>query len=192
MSIYGRFDLIYVKTDRNGTKYYHDINCPRCAGYGRCEKWAYTGRVCYECGGAGKRTHPKTIKIYTPEYEAKLDARRQAKAAKEAAEKAKYEEEHAEEIAAKKTEEDRRIFELRCANNGCGKDGVGYVLTGKTFSVKDQIKKAGGKWIYGVWICPVMIEGEGINAKKIDISSHVSTGMFAWKDDFDLYEEIFG
>lgn len=180
-----------IRTDRNGTKYWNVIEtCPRCGGRGDYILGTLNYGVCFLCGGTG--LHGYTYKEYTPEHEAKLEARRQAKAAKEAAEKAKYEEEHAEEIAAKQAEENRRIFEFRCAENGCGKDGIGYVLTGKTYPVKDQIKKAGGKWIYGVWICPTAIEGKGITSKKIDISNHVSTGMQAWKDDFDLYEEIYG
>jgi hypothetical protein len=62
---------------------------------------------------------------------------------------------------------------------------------GNTFKAKDEIRKAGGKWIYGRWICPVEIKGNGIAAKRIDISSHISTGMSTWKDDgFDFYEEV--
>ena len=186
-------ELQYFKTDKNGTKYFHDWKCPRCAGAGFCDKWAFTGRVCFECGGTGKRRIAKIVKEYTPEYWAKLEAKRQAKAAKEAEARAKYEAEHAEEIAAQRAEADRRTFEFRCAEFGCGKDGVGYVLTGKTFAIKDEIKKAGGRWIYGVWICPVEIKGKGISAKRIDISSHISTGMSTWKDDgFDIYEAIHG
>lgn len=184
---------IYVKTDKNGTKYYHDYTCPRCAGAGFCDKWINTGRVCFECGGTGKRFNPKLVKEYTPEYWAKLEARRQAKAAKEAEVRAKYAEEHAEEIAAKQAEENRRIMEFRFSEMGCGKDGIGYVLTGKTYNHKDEIKKNGGKWIYGVWICPVEVKGNGVSAKRIDISGHISTGMQMWKDDgFDFYEEVCG
>ena len=184
---------IYIRTDKNGTKIFHDWTCPRCGGAGACDKWYYTGRICYECGGSGKRRSPLIVKEYTEEYSAKLEARRMAKAEKEAEARAKYEAEHAEEIAAKRAEENRRIFELRCAELGCGKDGVGYVLTGKTFPAKDEIRKNGGKWIYGVWICPVEIKGEGISAKRIDISSHISTGMNTWKDDgYDFYEEMRG
>ena len=186
-------ELKLIKTDRNGTKYFHDYTCPRCGGYGQSEKWRFTGLVCYECGGTGKLAVPKVVKEYTPEYWAKLEAKRQLKAAKEAEARAKYEEEHAEEIAAKQAEENRRIFEFRCSEHGCGKDGIGYVLTGKTFSAKEEIKKNGGKWIYGVWICPVEIKGNGISAKRIDISSHISTGMSFWKDDgYDFYEDVRG
>lgn len=28
--------------------------CRRCAGAGEADRWAYTGRVCYDCGGTGK------------------------------------------------------------------------------------------------------------------------------------------
>ena len=185
-------DLIkYIRTDKNGTKIYHDYTCPRCCGYGMLDKWINTGKVCYACGGSGVRAVAKVVKEYTEEYRAKLEARRKAKAAKEAAERAKYEAEHAEEIAAERAENDRRTFEFRCAEHGCGKDGVGYVLKGNTFKVKEEIKKAGGKWIYGRWICPVEIKGEGITAKRIDISSHISTGMNTWKDDgFDFFDEV--
>ena len=184
---------IYIRTDKNGTKIYHDYTCPRCNGAGFCDKWAFTGSVCYECWGTGKRRIAKIVKEYTPEYWAKLEAKRQAKAAKEAEARAKYEAEHADEIAAQREEADRRTFEFRCAEHGCGKDGVGYVLTGKTFAIKDEIRKNGGKWIYGVWICPVEIKGEGISSKRIDISSHISTGMNYWKDDgYDFYEDVRG
>lgn len=179
------------KTDRNGTKYFYDWTCTRCGGIGFADKWIATGKTCWGCGGTGKLPAPKIVKEYTPEYWAKLEAKRQDKAKKQAEERAKYEEEHAEEIAADRAEADRRTFEFRCAEHGFGKDGVGYVLNGNTFKVKDEIKKAGGKWIYGRWICPVEIKGEGIRAKQIDISSHISTGMCNWKDDgYDFYDDV--
>lgn len=168
---------IYVRTDKNGTKIYHDYNCPRCSGYGQAEKWRFTGLVCYECGGSGRRATPKIVKEYTPEYWAKLEARRQAKAAKEAEEKAKYAEEHPEEIEEQKrklAEWRQKTLEWRFAENGCGKDGIGYVLKGNTYKIKDQIKKNGGKWIYGVWVCPVKVEGKGVLAIKIDLSQSIN------------------
>lgn len=183
--------LKYVRTDKNGTKIYHDWECPRCGGAGMCDKWINTGRVCWECGGTGKRHVAKVVKEYTPEYWAKLEARRQAKAAKAAAERAAYEAEHAEEIAAERAEADRKILEFRFAEHGCGKNGIGYVLKGNTYKVKDEIKRAGGKWIYGRWICPIEIKGDGISAKRIDISSHISAGMYNWKDDgYDFYDDV--
>lgn len=170
-------DPIYIRTDRNGTKIYHDYNCPRCAGYGMLDKWINTGRTCYACGGSGKRTRPKVVKEYTPEYWAKLDAKHREKARKEAekeaAEREKYEAEHAEEIAQRKAEEiewRRQYLARRFAEYGCDQNGIGYVLMGKTYPVKDQIKEAGGQWLFGVWICPVSLELKGVRAVRIDIS----------------------
>ena len=181
------FELQYIRTDKNGTKYFHDWNCPRCAGAGFCDKWAFTGRVCFACGGSGKRAKAKIVKEYTPEYFAKLQERERAKNAKRIAEAEKYAEEHADEIA----EQLREQIERRYAEFGCGKDGVGYVLTGKTYPVKDQIKANGGRWIFGSWICPVEISGDGIKAKKIDLNGHIGGASQMWLDDFDLYEAMY-
>ena len=90
-----------IRVDRNGTKYYEGlVKCERCGGMGGHDKWAYTGWTCYECGGTGL-VHDKW-KVYTQEYEEKLNARREAR-------RKKYLEEHAEEIARK--EEDRKAKE---------------------------------------------------------------------------------
>lgn len=178
---------IYFKTDKNGTKYFYDYTCPRCSGYGMLDKWINTGKVCYACGGSGKRAVAKIVKEYTPEYWDKLQARRMAKSEKQKAEAAKYAKEHADEIE----EQNRKIIEKRYADHGCGADGVGFVLTGNTFPIKDQIKKSGGRWIYGVWICPVAIEADGVSIKKIDLSGHVGGGSVAWIDDFNIYDAIF-
>lgn len=179
-------ELIYIRTDKNGTKYYHDWTCPRCGGAGQADKWAHTGRICYACGGTGKRNVAKVVKEYTPEHWEKLQARANAKAAKKAAEAAKYAEEHAEEIA----EQNRQIIIRRYSDYGCGENGIGYVLTGNTYPMKDQIKKNGGRWIYGRWICPVEVSGDGISSRKIDLTGHVGSGSEIWLDDFDLYDEI--
>jgi hypothetical protein len=85
-----------IRVDRNGTKYYEGlVKCERCGGMGGHDKWAYTGWTCYECGGSGLVNDK--WKVYTPEYEEKLNARREAR-------RQKYLEEHAEEIARKEAE----------------------------------------------------------------------------------------
>lgn len=90
-----------IRIDRNGTKYYEGmVSCDRCGGAGGADQWKETGWFCYKCGGTG-RIHGK-YKIYTPEYEAKLEARRKARAEK-------WEREHAEEIA--KAEAERKAKE---------------------------------------------------------------------------------
>lgn len=85
-----------IRVDRNGTKYYSGmVPCDRCGGAGGADAWVHTGWKCYKCGGTGKILGK--WKEYTPEYEAKLEARRKAKAEK-------WEREHAEEIAKAEAE----------------------------------------------------------------------------------------
>ena len=66
-------NMRYIRTDKNGTKIYEDYTCKRCGGMGGLEQWAYTGWNCYDCGGTGKARKPEIVKVYTPEYRAKLD-----------------------------------------------------------------------------------------------------------------------
>ena len=99
-----------IRVDRNGTKYYEGmIECDRCGGVGiyyigvhngqPLPSWVDNG-VCFKCGGTGKVEGK--WKEYTPEYEAKLEARRKAKAEK-------WAQDHAEEIA--KAEAERKAKE---------------------------------------------------------------------------------
>lgn len=180
------YKKIYIKTDRNGTKYFNVTDvCPRCGGRGDYIQGINYG-VCFLCYGKGTREY--TLKEYTPEYEAKLEARRKARKDKRNAEAAKYAEEHADEIMKVNQE----IVERRYAEFGCGKDGIGYALIGKTYPIKEQIKKNGGRWVFGVWVCPVVIEVDGIEAHEISLKGHIGAGSQMWLDDFNLYEAIHG
>lgn len=128
--------LQYIRTDRNGTKIFHDWNCPRCGGAGASDNWVRTGRTCYECGGTGKRRKPLIVKDYTPEHEAKLA---------EAAHKRRL----------KRIAEDNATFFKR---NGFAEDGTGYVFTGDTYAVKDDLKAGGARWNNWLgWIAPQAI-----------------------------------
>ena len=72
-----------IKIDKNGSKHYEGlIPCDRCGGTGGSDNWKYTGYTCYKCGGAG--TVFSTWIERTPEYEAKLIAKRNAKIEAEA------------------------------------------------------------------------------------------------------------
>ena len=116
---------IYIRTDKNGTKIYHDWNCPRCCGYGMLDKWINTGRVCYACGGSGKRVRAKIVKEYTPEYWAKLDAKHREKARKEAEKEA--------EILRAEAKKEAMIREAEGQANAiravqqANADGIGYL-----------------------------------------------------------------
>ena len=93
-----------IKIDRNGSKHYEGaIVCDRCDGRGWFAIGSNNGQlvpsyvdnaVCWKCHGAGK-VKGKWIER-TPEYQAKLDAKRQAKLE---AEQAKLEAEREEREA---------------------------------------------------------------------------------------------
>lgn len=154
MGSYGRYELEYVRTDRNGTKIYHDNNCPRCAGYGFLEKWAFTGKVCFECGGTGLRPNPKVIKIYTDEYRAKLDARKAARDAKRLAENPPPSEEELRALALE-------VLSNKWESQGFNRDGSGFIHSGNTYPNRDAIYAGGGRWcnFMKAYIAPRPIDG---------------------------------
>lgn len=112
-----------IKIDRNGSKHYEgDIVCDRCNGKGYyaigvCNNQPVLSHldsgICWKCHGKGV-VHGKWIER-TPEYQAKLDAKRQAKIAAEQAKQATLEaerkalqaEREAKERAEKEAEEAR-------------------------------------------------------------------------------------
>mgnify|MGYP003165815777 CR=1 FL=1 len=55
-------NMVYIRTDKNGTKIYHDYTCPRCGGAGGADQWIYTGWTCYECGGTGRVSILRSLK----------------------------------------------------------------------------------------------------------------------------------
>lgn len=100
-----------IRTDRNGTRYYEGlVECDRCGGVGIYYIGVHNGKplpswvdqgVCFKCSGRGKIEGK--WKEYTPEYEAKLEAKR-AKRAEEQARK--WAEEEAKREAERKAKEE--------------------------------------------------------------------------------------
>lgn len=121
----------YIRTDKNGTRIYHDHTCPRCGGHGGSDAWKATGWTCYECGGTGQVMKPQVIKEYTPEYRAILDARAKKRHEKQMA---KAQAEKAEKQAAWKLEK------------GFVNDRIYVVAIENSFALKDEIKAAGGRY----------------------------------------------
>lgn len=182
MGAYGAHDLVYIKTDKNGTKYYNDINCPRCSGYGELSKWEHTGRICYACGGDGKRPQPKIVKVYTPEYEAKLEARRAAKAIKKNAEKEADSKQMISEMFA------RSIKEM-----GFGENGIGYVHYGNTYRNKDLLKSKGARWSMELkaYIAPAKIEAKDVKVYEVDAATICTpAGYIDWDKGFELRKKL--
>lgn len=107
-----------VKTDRNGSKHYEGlVTCDRCGGLGLyaigvCNNQPVISPVdagvCYKCLGRGK-VMGKWIER-TPEYQAKLDARRKAK---QEAQQAKLDAEREERERLEAEEKARREAEIK-------------------------------------------------------------------------------
>lgn len=105
----------YIRTDRNGTRYYEEtVDCPRCGGRGyyaiAVRNGApvlspHDGGMCWKCLGSGKVLD--ITKEYTPEHAAKLEA---ARIKREEKRKAEWE---ANEAARKAAEEARRIEQAK-------------------------------------------------------------------------------
>lgn len=114
-----------IKIDRNGSKHWRGmIPCDRCGGQGGSENWKYTGFTCYKCGGSG--VIEATWIERTPEYEAKLDAKRQAR---REAMRAQHEAAAKEYELARKLEEERiakekaRIEAEKAVSQWIGEEG---------------------------------------------------------------------
>lgn len=122
---------VYIRTDRNGTKYFADYTCKRCGGQGGLPQWIYTGYTCYECGGTGVAAKPEIFKEYTPEYEAKLEERRS-----KAREKKRLE--RIDQIKSELPE----IYQ----KHGFSSEGKIFVVTGNTYEIREELKAAGAKW----------------------------------------------
>lgn len=122
---------VYIRTDRNGTKYFADYTCKRCGGQGGLPQWTYTGYTCYECGGTGVAAKPEIFKEYTPEYEAKLEERRS-----KAREKKRLE--RIEQIKSELPE----IYQ----RHGFSSEGKIFVVIGNTYEIREELKAAGAKW----------------------------------------------
>lgn len=118
---------IFIRTDKNGTKIYHDYTCPKCGGRGGSDSWAYTGWTCFKCGGRGKTEKPTVIKVYTDEYRAKLD-----EAARRRAEK---------KVMARKAAQPEWMAE-RGFVDGC----IHVVTIPNSYEKREEIKAAGGRY----------------------------------------------
>ena len=112
-----------IKTDKNGTQTFASCTCRRCGGSGYTPYYHIDGGKCFECWGTGV-VGEYTYQVRTPEYEQKLADRRLAKAQKEAPKR------------------NAEFFK----KNGFDENGTAWVVAGKTFEIKNDLKEAGAKF----------------------------------------------
>lgn len=154
-----------IKIDRNGSKHYEGhVECPKCGGSGMIVhhmengvpsyNWTDSG-VCWKCGGSGK-VLDKWIER-TPEYQAKLDARRQKKE---------------EERQKKMQEEFDDVLKESLQKWGFTESGLTFLFLGNTFEQKDAIKATGAKFnqILG-WHIDHKVEGFEFLPYQIDVEA---------------------
>lgn len=178
-------DLEYIRTDRNGTKYFNDWTCPRCGGAGQSDNWLATGKTCWACGGTGRRPQPRVVKAYTAEHQAKLDAQRAKREAKRLADNPPPAE---TELKCLADEARRNCWE----SEGFRRDGVGYIHTGNTYACKDLIGRAGGRWcrFLHAYVAPTQVGGlAGVRIKEVHAQDLCNTDGYI---DIDKAYELSG
>lgn len=171
-----------IKIDRNGSKHYEGkVICDRCGGKGYYAIGMHNmqpvlspldGGVCWKCFGAGK-VMGKWIER-TPEYQAKLDAKRQAKLeaqraaweAEEAQREAERAAREAAERAAREAEEARIKAEKAISQH------VGQV--GEKVAFKGTYVRT-GSWEQKAYA------GYGMTTMYVHTFKDVDGNVFIWK-----------
>ena len=123
------------------------------------------GGVCLKCGGRGFLT--KEVRLYTEkEYNSMKKSAATAKAKKEQQRK----EEMEREFDHKK--------EVWLATNGFSPEGITYVITGDSYSIKDELKNAGFKYDVVLRWHRASAEGYEDRVIKIDVNDVIE--FSAW------------
>lgn len=113
------------------------VTCPRCGGRGLSEAWKFTGLTCWQCGGEGYVWQEQ--KVYTPEEQAKRDAREAKRIAKAQAE---FEATSKERAIA---QAERELREYR-QSRGFANREVAYVVKGQDRLDRETLKAEGAKY----------------------------------------------
>lgn len=173
-----------IKIDRNGSKHFEgEIMCDRCFGKGYYAVGILNGRpvlssldngVCWKCKGVGT-VHGKWIER-TPEYQAKLDAKRNAK----------WEAQQAE-IEAKRLEQERIAEEKRLAEEA-------RIKAQKAIS--KHIGNVGDKltitvtYVKSAWFDVPSFRGFGTDTMYIHTFKDADGNVLIWKTNKALCNEI--
>ena len=167
----------YDRTDRNGTRYFWDNTCPRCGGTGHLHGYEYVqGGICFKCEGSGVVEKPRTIKVYTEAYGAKLKAGREARA----------QQREIERLAKARASRGEWLEKFGFGNE----DGtyVLYMVKGNTYSIKDELKALGCKFQPSIgWYSAQPLDGYECQRftedQVIDKSQEYS---IVWKDKSEI------
>lgn len=157
-----------VRTDKNGTQYFHCTDrCFKCGGIGIIKMYIpINGGECFDCGGSGITEWDE--KEYTPEHEAKLAAQREKREAKRLAKE--------REQAAERNAE---FFK----KNGFNPDGKTYFVLGNTYEIKEELKTQGAKWdnVSRHWHMPTKPEGREVLEISVDDMYDANpAGVYVW------------
>jgi len=181
-----------IKIDKNGSKHYEEeITCPRCFGDGHYYIGLMNGNgvlsphyggVCYKCNGTGRFLN-KWIER-TPEYQAKLDARRAKRQAERQAqiEAERQERERAKQERQRKEEEERLAREARIKAQKAISQHIGEV--GERMTIK-------GTYVKTAWFEVDSFRGFGKDTIFIHIFKDASGNVIVWKTSkgLDLCED---
>ena len=151
-----------IKTDRNGTKYWDESNCPKCGGKGKIYYYAHVeGGICFKCGGTGV-FHHKIIER-TPEYEEKLRLRRLEKARKNAPQR------------------NKDYFK----SIGLSEDGKAWIVLGNSYEIKEELKAAGATYNSSMgWFFDHDVED--FNVAEFDVAEHGNK-----YEDYTIHIDLF-
>lgn len=166
-----------IKIDRNGSKHYEGmVECPKCCGLGLIVhhmengqpsiQWT-DGGVCWKCHGTGKVVM-KWIER-TPEYQKKLDARRQAR--------------HEAKIAQAQEQAEAANAEF-LKKQGFNAEGKTWVVLGDTYDIMSELKDLGCKWSGTIgWHTDHQLEGYETLMLDVDDCYYKDyTGTYKWQN----------
>ena len=169
--------------DKNG-KLYITVKapCPRCSGKGIIIARVENGRqipvqpdggICYQCGG--RKYLEKDVRLYTEaEYERNKEYQEKARKRKEE----KREAEMLRSAAAKKKE--------WLEKNSFNEDGTCFIITGDSYSIKDELKAAGWRFSHQfLWHKPdpAGYEDRVIKLNLSEVGSWTVYGTFVFNED---------
>ena len=161
----------FDRVDRNGTTIFVDCTCDRCGGSGIIPYYGHVDNgVCFKCGGSGVGSNTE-IKIYTPEYGAKLKAQRAAR------EQAKL-----QKLIAESADWNKKWME----SEGFNIEGITFLILGNTYEIKEELKAHGAK--YNDMLGWHMANAEGYDAVPLSIqqvTKHTEIGRLYYIDYVD-------